>query len=317
MRFSLIICGYNEEKNIDDCIKSCIGQNYPKDDFEVIYVDNNSKDKSLELAKKYPIIYLTETKQGLSEARNCGIKNAKGDILVFLDVDLVLDKNYLKHHQETFNDKGVGAGGGMVLPLIKTWVSDYLGVSLFGGYPRFNKSRFVRTYPGCNLTIRKNVIDEVGFFKEGIPTPSGVNRFAEDNEMCERIRKAGYKILYNPLPIVYHENTHSLSWLFKIWVKGSITRYNIIKSGKKDPFSLMFKYNVPALGLFTLFLIFLFSRTAFFVVLFLFIFPFLVLSVKAFIETKLFFQSFFIKPFLDIASLVAINFSIIFYSLRK
>ncbi len=317
MKFSLIICGYNEEKNIDACIKSCLEQNYPNDEYEIIYVDNNSKDKSLELAKKYPIICLTEIKQGLSEARNCGINNSKGEILVFLDVDLKLDKDYLKNHEKTFESKIVGAGGGKVLPIIKTWVSNYLGVSLFEGYPRFLKNKYVRTYPGCNLTIRKSVLKKVGLFKEGLITSEGITRFAEDKDICERIREADFKILYNSKAIVYHKNTYNLKQLIKIWFKGAKGRVAMIKLEKKDPFSLLFKYNLPIFSVFLFSFLLFININLSLAIFLLFIVISFSFSFKLFIETGMFFQSFFIKPWMDIFSILIINFGVVYNKIKK
>ncbi len=317
MKFSLIICGYNEEENLDLCIQSCLDLDYPKDKYEIIYVDNNSIDKSFIIAKDYPIRVFNEEKQGLSEARNCGIKNATGDILVFLDADLKLDKDYLRYHVDTFKDSKVGAGGGKVLPLIKTWVSEYLGVSLFEGYPRFITNKFVRTYPGCNLTITKKVIDNVGVFKEGLITEKGVTRFAEDKEMCERIRIAKYRILYNSRATVYHKNTFQLRQLIKIWFRGSKGRAGMIKAKKKDLFSLLFKFNLPIIALLIFILsFFIYIKISIFMVIFIGFILFS-LSIKSFLETRLFIKSFFVKPWMDVFSLLIINIGTIYYILKK
>ncbi len=317
MKFSLIICGYNEEKHLDDCIQSCLDQNYPKNEYEIIYVDNNSKDKSFSMAKKYPIICLEEKKQGLSEARNCGILEANGDIFIFLDADLKLDNNYLRYHEETFNDPRIGAGGGMVLPLVKTWVSDYLGVSLFECYPRFIKNKYVRTYPGCNLTIKRSVLDEIGFFKEGLKTSEGVTRFAEDKEICERVRSANYKILYNSKAIVFHKNTFELKQLVKIWFKGANGRVGLIRARKKDFFSQLFRFNLPLISI-LLFALSFFINIKILLIIFAFAFmAFFSLSFKSSIETRLFFKSFFIKPWMDMLSLIIINLGVLYYRLIK
>jgi len=306
MTYSLIICGYNEERNVDMIVKSCLEQNYSKDNYEIIFVDNNSKDKTYELALKYPIKVYKEMKQGLSEARNCGIKNATGEILVFLDADMKLDNNYLTYHERTFDDNSVGAGGGKVLPLFSTIISNYLGVSLFDSYPRYKREQFVRTYPGCNLTIKRSVIEEVGTFQEKMISAEGVTRFAEDKEICERIRKAGYKIKYNSDAIVYHENVYTLKKLFELWKKGSLSRVSFIKLGKKDPFTILFRYNLPllAMGIFALSLLNLYSTFSIFI---LYILILVVNSLFSYIKNGMFFLSFFVKPFLDVFSLLVVN----------
>jgi len=316
-KFSLIICGYNEEENLDLCIKSCLSQRYPKKDYEIIYIDNNSKDKSVKVARKYLIKVFCEKKQGLSEARNLGIKKARGEILVFLDADLKLDKYYLKNHEKTFQDNDVGAGGGKVLPLKETWVSNYLGVSLFEKYPRYKKFRNVLTYPGCNLTIRRAVLNEIGYFREGLKTAAGITRNAEDKEICERIREAGYKIRYNPQAVVYHENAYRLKKLVKIWVKGSKGRAEMIRIGKKDAFSLIFKYCLPLIGSLFFLIALVVSVPLAIGLLGLFILVTILLAINAFLGTGLLLQSFIVKPILDALALIIINLSVIYYRISK
>lgn len=315
--FSLIICGYNEEENLDLAITSCLEQNYPKEKYEIIYVDNNSTDNSLKIAKSYPIKILIEKKQGLSEARNKGIKNASGEILVFLDSDLKLDKNYLKFHEKTFTDPLVGAGGGKIFPLVSTQISNYLGVSLFERYPRYLKNRFVKTYPGCNLTIRKKVIEEVGEFISGLKTPKGIARYSEDKEICERIRAAGYKILYNSKAIVYHENSYTFKKLFQVWTKGGKARSNMIRLGKKDPFSILFKFNIPLIYLFCIIFSILINPLISLSLIMSGALMIFVLSVISYINTKMFLESFFIKPLMDISALIIINVSVIYYQIKN
>ncbi len=317
MKFSLIICGYNEESNLDICISSCLAQNYERDQYEVIYVDNNSKDNSLNIAKQYPIKVLSEQKQGLSEARNCGIENSVGEILIFLDADLRLDLDYLKNHEKTFISTNVGAGGGKVLPLVQTWISDYLGVSLLEGYPRFVKDRFVKTYPGCNLSIRRDVIKKVGGFKEGLISSSGITRFAEDKEMCERIRQNGFLIYYNSSAIVYHKNTFLFKTLFNVWSKGSKGRLNMIKLGKTDPLSLVFKFNIPILFFVGVIIIFITNPIVSLFLISISFFVVLLNCIKSFIKTRMFLQNFLIKPWMDVLSVLVVNFFVFLNRLKK
>jgi glycosyltransferase involved in cell wall biosynthesis len=314
MKFSLIICGYNEEQNLDLCIQSCLDQNYPKEKYEIIYVDNNSADNSLEIAKKYPIKIFTEKKQGPSEARNKGIKESAGEILLFLDADLKIDSNYLLLCEtKTFTDSSTGAGIGKVLPLKETWVSNYLGVSLFEGYPRFRNFKYMYGCPSCNLAIRKSVLNKIGSFQETLTSANGVTRFAEDKEICERIRKSNFNILYNPGTFIFHENNYIFKKLLLTWIKGSRGRANMIRLNKKDPFTLLFKFNIPLLYLACIILfLFCIPIIAYSLVVFA-IFSIIILATKALVETGLIFQSIFVKPWMDVLSLIIINISVIYF----
>ena len=94
---SIIVPVYNAELYIDECINSILAQSYQ--DFELILVNDGSKDKSLELCKKYEgerIKVLDKPNGGASSARNLGIKNAKGDFVVFIDSDDTIPVNAMQ-----------------------------------------------------------------------------------------------------------------------------------------------------------------------------------------------------------------------------
>lgn len=93
---SIIIPAYNEERDIGKCLKSLENQSYKK--FEIIVVDDGSTDKTREIVKNFKKIKLLKQKhKGPGEARNFGAKNARGEILILLDADMILDKDYLKY----------------------------------------------------------------------------------------------------------------------------------------------------------------------------------------------------------------------------
>lgn len=315
-KFSIIICGYNESKHLDSVIKACLEQEYDKDSYEVIYVDNNSTDGSFELAQQYQITTLLETKQGPSEARNRGIAAATGEILLFLDSDAYPHPTYLKECEVVFNDEEIGAAAGKVLPLKETWVSNYLGVSLLEGYPRFSKKKYMNACPSCNLAIRKSVLNKVGVFLERLSSGSGVTRFSEDKELCGRIRAGGYKIQYNPRMSVRHENAYTFKRLFSVWVKGSLARVGMMRMGKKDGLTMLFKYNIPLVFLLALIVSYLYVP-ALAIILFLgWFIAAILLSYKSYSETKLLFQSVFIKPWMDPLSAVVINTAVLYNRTR-
>lgn len=93
-KFSIIIPVYNVEKYIDGCLKSVMNQTFK--DYEVIVVNDGTKDNSMDIVKKYDVKVIEQKNQGLSAARNTGVKHAKGDYLIFLDSDDSWNKDLLK-----------------------------------------------------------------------------------------------------------------------------------------------------------------------------------------------------------------------------
>ena len=105
-RFSIIIPVYNVEDYIKECLDSIKHQTYK--DYEVIVVNDGTKDKSMKIVKKYPVTVINQENQGLSAARNTGVRQATGEYLLFLDSDDYLEKDTLKKiNQALENDPDV------------------------------------------------------------------------------------------------------------------------------------------------------------------------------------------------------------------
>ena len=92
MKVSVIIPAYNEEKVIQYCLESLKNQTFK--DLEVIVIDDGSTDKTKELIERAKL--LTQNHKGPGEARNFGAKQAKGEILVFVDADMTFDRDFIK-----------------------------------------------------------------------------------------------------------------------------------------------------------------------------------------------------------------------------
>ena len=92
---SIIIPTYNEEEDISKCIGSLKNQSFK--DFEIIIVDDGSTDKTIEIAKKNKIKVLKQNHSGPGLARNLGVKNAEGEIIILVDADMTFEKDYLKN----------------------------------------------------------------------------------------------------------------------------------------------------------------------------------------------------------------------------
>lgn len=108
MKFSIIIPVYNVEKYIDRCLKSIVSQSY--DNYEVIIVNDGTKDNSVQIINKYTKKYkqfklYNKENGGLSDARNYGLDYITGDYLLFIDSDDYINKDLLKELNNTLNEK--------------------------------------------------------------------------------------------------------------------------------------------------------------------------------------------------------------------
>ena len=109
MILSIVIPTKNEEKYLPELLQSIRRQNFPASEYEIIVADNKSKDRTKEIAKQYNCRI---TKGGLpGPGRNFGAREAKGEILLFLDSDTrLLTKNFLKKSIAEFKKKGIDIG---------------------------------------------------------------------------------------------------------------------------------------------------------------------------------------------------------------
>src|SRR5680860_940131 len=156
---SVVITTKNEEKNIENCIKSILEQSYQN--IEIIVVDNYSSDKTKEIALKYTDkvfdlskeIDLTEIKNYRGAQLNFGVSKASGEIIFFPDADMTFDKDLLA---EAVNK--LEPADALYIPEI------ICGKGLFGKIRNFERSFYNETCIDGVRIVKKNVFNEAGGF---------------------------------------------------------------------------------------------------------------------------------------------------------
>lgn len=113
MKISVVVPVYNEEDYIKSCLDHLMKQKEKAD--EIIVVDNNCRDRTIEIAQKYPAKIVEEKKQGITFARNKGFNKAKGDIIARCDADVLVPRNWLALIKKNFKKKKVDALCGTVI----------------------------------------------------------------------------------------------------------------------------------------------------------------------------------------------------------
>jgi len=204
MKVSFIIVNYNGKNCIEACLDSILQQNFPKKQFEIIVVDNNSPDKSWKLVKGYEKVRLIKSNenQGFAKANNIGIKQSSGKYLALVNNDVTLEKNWLKKMISRIEkDKWLGAVGCKLLypNSDRVWFGG--GKVYFPGFPKhlnLKEETFVDYVAFAAVIIKKRY---GGYLDENI------FMYGEDIELCKRIRMKGFKILYCPSAIAYHHIT--------------------------------------------------------------------------------------------------------------
>src|SRR5574341_590559 len=111
MKFSIIVPTYNEEQYIENCLKSLVTQDYSKSEFEIIVSDSSSNDRTVEIARPIADKVVITKKRGIAHGRNFGANNSAGEILLFVDADVALDKNFLKNVETEFQHDVIAVTG--------------------------------------------------------------------------------------------------------------------------------------------------------------------------------------------------------------
>lgn len=216
---SVIICTYNREKYIYNVLQSVAANGYPHDCYEIVLVDNNCTDNTLKECNRfqqdYPevrFVCCQEPNQGLSYARNCGIREAKGDILVYVDDDALVNKEYLQTYADFFAaHPEIDAAGGPIIPKYETeepsWMSHYTRMLLTGYKYNGEKAKEFASndYPGGgNAAYRSSVFEKVGLFNVELGRKGDNLAASEEKDIFDKMRALGMHIYYLPTAILYH-----------------------------------------------------------------------------------------------------------------
>ena len=222
---TVAICTKDRPVSLNRCLQSLLKLRKPNSgeffQFEVLIVENassNEKTKEL-LASLSGVRYVQEPKPGLDFARNRAVQEATGEIIAFIDDDVVVDRKWLDGLMEAwFENPDAAAFTGQVLPYELATDAQIL-VEQMGGFRRgFKKIRYGQTntnddlYPcttvfgnGCNMAFRREVLLKLGGFDDALDTGAALPG-GGDLDILYRIIRAGYPLVYEPQYLVFHHH---------------------------------------------------------------------------------------------------------------
>jgi glycosyltransferase involved in cell wall biosynthesis len=217
LRVSIVIPAHNEERHLLACLAAIEAQTVRP--YEVIVVDNNSTDKTVQITQRFPfVIVVDEPQQGIVYARNAGFDTAKGDIIGRIDADIQLPPRWVEHVQRFYADNkhanqawtGAGYFYNMRLPRLVSWG---YGVLAFG----LNKMLLGHyTLWGSNMAITKEQWQAVR------ATACSRNDIHEDLDLAMHIHQAGYGITYDAsirtnAELRRVQSNHHELWGYLLW----------------------------------------------------------------------------------------------------
>lgn len=220
-RIAAIVCTYNREKYIGKALDALSKQDLPYQDFEVVVVDNNSTDRSVEVVTAFiescPEMNLTlvhETNQGLSHARNRGIAEAQAPILTFLDDDALAEPNFLRKNLEYLDQRPeLDAIGGKIIPGFVDGKPEWYTKYYWGVTGQFDPGEkdgpllFWGKFPcGSNMTYHRRFFDTYGVFNTNLGRKGAILLAGEEKELFGRVKghEKMMRVWYYPDLVVHH-----------------------------------------------------------------------------------------------------------------
>lgn len=267
---SVVIPTRNRCNDLEECLESIFTHNYDRYDFEVIVVDNGSADGTKELCNRLMkvysnLVYHFDSNPGLHVGRNTGIEISRGDILAYLDDDVIVSSGWLQGIIDGFkSSEEIVLIGGNDIPLfldsVPKWVDKLYEITRtdnvrmlldfscieFEGSNRQICPNFVF---GCNFAIRKKTIIEAGgFLPDGMPKQYLQYRGSGETYVSEYIEKKGYKAWFFPEVTVQHKvpsKRMTLKYIKEVAYRNGIGySYSLIREGKKNEIENFLKRGV-------------------------------------------------------------------------
>jgi glycosyltransferase involved in cell wall biosynthesis len=197
-KVSVIICAYNAERTMRQCLESLRKLDYPN--FEVIIVDDGSRDATAQIAVEFPEFRLIrQSNKGLSVARNVGLHAALGELIAYTDSDCVVDPHWLAFMVSAMAEgKLDGCGGPNYAPHEDGWIEGCVAASPGAPCHVLISDDRAEHLAGCNMLFRKASLEDVGGFDPQF-TAAG-----DDVDICWRLMDAGCVLGYCPSAFVWH-----------------------------------------------------------------------------------------------------------------
>jgi GT2 family glycosyltransferase len=202
-RISVVVCSYNGSRTIRDTLDHLQRVDYP--DFEVIVVNDGSKDDTRAIAEGYPGVRVISTEnRGLSAARNTGAEAATGEIVAYTDDDAYPDPHWLRFIALGFMDSNhVGIGGPNIAPYDDGFIAQCVAAAPGGPLQVLITDELAEHIPGCNMSFRKSAWEAVGGFD------ARYRAAGDDVDFCWRLQDKGWTIGFHPGAMVWHHRRNS------------------------------------------------------------------------------------------------------------
>jgi glycosyltransferase involved in cell wall biosynthesis len=204
MDISIIVPVFNGGRKVRRCIRALKRQETERA-FEIIVVDDGSTDGSLEGIEGNGVRVIRQENQGPAVARNLGVENARGEIILFTDADCEPLEDWIEEMVRSLDGSSISGVKGSYLTRQKGIVPRFVQLEYESKYRRMKKDRFIDFIDTYSAGFVKRDFLEAGKYDTRFPTAS-----VEDQEFSFRMWEKGFRMIFCPEAKVYHTHSHSL-----------------------------------------------------------------------------------------------------------
>lgn len=246
-KLSAVVCTYKASETLKKCVKALCNQTADKNDYEIVFVNNDFENCELKelvqnISAQYPetdISYVTAPIKGLSYARNCGLWTSEGEIVLYIDDDAIADKNLIAETLKGFEKyEDMGVIGGQVIVDVpadkgdivnENTISMWSNLKIDGDCVRYSKDYGEFPY-GANFAVRSTDLMQIGGFRCNYGRVGENFGGGEETLVCFMMEQINKKVGLNPKSVVSHEvsgDRFTLEHIEKTAYAGILTQYNL------------------------------------------------------------------------------------------
>ncbi len=207
-RISVVVCSRNGARTLAECMDGLGRVVYP--DFEVILVDDGSTDDTAAIGHAYGVQVISTENRGLSSARNTGMQAATGEIVAYIDDDVIPDPDWLTYLAATFLSADYAAvGGPNIAPPGDGRVAACVANAPGNPTHVLLSDREAEHLPGCNMAVWADCLRAVGGFDPRFRVAG------DDVDLCWRLQGQGWRLGFSPGAMVWHHRRRSVCSYWK------------------------------------------------------------------------------------------------------
>ncbi len=218
---SVIVPAFNAEKTLPHTLRALQNQTLPRKLYEIIVIDDASKDGTGSVAREFGVRYRRQNKEGPAAARNLGVRIARGDIVLFTDSDCVPREDWIEKMVKPFEDPRVAGVMGRYLTRQKEFCARFVQLEFEERFSMLGDRDNIDLVPSFAAAFRRSIFEEVGGFDAHYPQANN-----EDVELSYKIASRGYKMIFSDDAVVYHR--HPSNWKKYFSIKFSRAFWRIL-----------------------------------------------------------------------------------------